>query len=304
MSDQYKYDPSDEKKNFRIPGLQHKYRETVLLFVAEECHSICDWCFRKRLFEGEALEHDVVVNRKQTLAYLQEHPEVHSVLMSGGDALLAEPELMSGLLKGISRIKHIHDIRIGTRALVHDPRRYGKAIPHFDSKRVYIVAHVVRPEEISRELVEVVKEFPNYTFLIQTPLLKNINDDPNILADLWYAATEAGIQPYYVFQCRPTRGNERYALSLREGHEVFSGAQALCTGVVKPCRYVMSTGSGKWEIIGVDYDEILLRCHQGVNPLMVGMIRRADPDDVWWDLPKGDPFLQDLSHHRHFASGE
>ncbi len=302
MGEMFVYDPSSEEKNFRIPGLQHKYRETVLLFVAEDCHSVCDWCFRKRLFEGEALEYDVVVDRKQTLAYLREHPEVRSVLMSGGDALLADPELMSGLLKGISRIKHIHDIRIGTRALVHDPRRYARVLPRFDAKRVYIVLHVVRPEEIRPSLADVVKAFPNYTFLIQTPLLRNINDDPNVLADLWYAAAQAGIQPYYVFQCRPARGNERYALSLREGHEVFSGAQSLCTGVVKPCRYVMSTGSGKWEIIGVEYEDVLLRCHQGVSPLMVGMIRRADPDDVWWDLEEGDPLLKDL--RRHYASGE
>jgi KamA family protein len=299
-----KYDPSDEKKNFRVPGLQHKYRETVLLFVAEKCHSICDWCFRKRIFVGEAFEDDVVVDPQETLAYLRKHTEVRSVLMSGGDALLAKPELMSRLLKGISRIKHIHDVRIGTRALVHNPRRYARLIPRFDAKRVYIVLHVVRPEEIRPSLVDVVKAFPNYTFMIQTPLLRNINNNPHLLADIWYAASKAGIQPYYVFQCRPTRGNQCYSLSLREGHEVFSGAQALCTGVVKPCRYVMSTSSGKWEIIGLNYDRILLRCHQGIKPMMVGMIRCADPEDVWWDLPKSDPFLHTFSIHRSFASGE
>ena len=304
MSELYKYDPSNESKNFRIPGLQHKYRETVLLFVAEDCHSICDWCFRKRLFEGEALENDVVVDPQRALAYLKEHTEVRSVLLSGGDSLLAKPGFLDELLTGMGEIEHLHDVRIGSRALVHDPERYCETIPHFERKKVFIVSHIVRPEEISPELIEVRKSFPDYTFYIQTPLLKGINDDPHLLADIWYAASEASMQPYYVFQCRPTHGNQRYSLSLREGHEVFSGAQALCTGVVKPCRYVMSTGSGKWEIIGIDYDEVLLRCHQGINPLMVGMVRRADPDDVWWDLPEGDPFHHNSSHRRHLASGE
>ncbi|MDH3892216.1 MAG: hypothetical protein OEV49_14150 [candidate division Zixibacteria bacterium] len=304
MSELYKYDPSNENKNFRIPGLQHKYRETVLLFVAEDCHSICDWCFRKRLFEGEALENDVAVDPKQALEYLRKQTEVRSVLMSGGDALLAKPQLLDELLAGMAGMTHLHDVRIGSRAIVHDPVRYRRSLPRFDGKKVYVVAHVVRPEEIRKELADVVKDFPDYTFYVQTPLLKDINDDPHLLADIWYAAAKAGMQPYYVFQCRPTRGNQRYSLSLREGHEVFSGAQSLCTGVVKPCRYVMSTGSGKWEIIGLDYDEVLLRCHQGINPLMVGMIRRADPDDVWWDLPAGDPFHHNNSRHRHFASGE
>jgi KamA family protein len=304
LSELYKYDPSDEKKNFRIPGLQHKYRETVLLFVAKDCHSICDWCFRKRLFEGEALENDVVVDSGQALAYLREQTEVRSVLMSGGDALLSRPGFLDELLAGMSEIDHLHSVRIGTRALVHRPGKYANVIPRFTGKRVYIVVHVMTPEEIRPALVDVVQSFPEYTFLVQTPLLKDVNDDPHVLADIWYAAAEAGMQPYYVFQCRPTHGNQRYSLSLREGHEIFSGAQSLCTGVVKPCRYVMSTGSGKWEIIGVDYDEVLLRCHQGINPLMVGMIRRADPDKVWWDLPEGDPILHDSSRQRPFASGE
>jgi lysine 2,3-aminomutase len=304
MSELYKYDPSNEAKNFRIPGLQHKYRETVLLFVAEDCHSICDWCFRKRLFVGEAMDNDVVVDPQQALAYLKNQTEVRSVLMSGGDALLAKPGFLEELLNGMGEIEHLHDIRIGSRALVHDPLKYGEAIPHFDRKKVYIVSHIVRPEEIRDELIQVRKSFPNYTFYIQTPLLKDVNDDPHLLADIWYAASEAGMQPYYVFQCRPTQGNQSFSLSLREGHEVFSGAQALCTGVVKPCRYVMSTGSGKWEIIGIDYNEVILRCHQGVNPLMVGMIRRADPNEVWWDLPEGDPILHESGCHRPFASAE
>jgi KamA family protein len=305
MSDLFVYDPSNEKKNFRIPGLQHKYRETVLLFVAEDCHSICDWCFRKRLFEGEALEDDVVVDPKEALRYLREHKEVHSILMSGGDSLLAEPELIDHLISGMARMRHIHDLRFGTRALVHNPKRYARSIPRYEAKKVYIVLHIVRPEEIRPSLVKVIKEFPEYTFYVQTPLLRDINDDPRTLAEIWYGCAEAGMQPYYVFQCRPTRGNRRYALSLREGHDIFSAAQARCTGVVKPGRYVMSTGSGKWEIIGQEYDDMILRCHQGINPLMVGMIRRADPDQVWWDLPDGDPFLKDLRRRRRpHASGE
>jgi len=305
MSELFVYDPSHEHKNFRIPGLQHKYRETVLLFVAEDCHSTCDWCFRKRLFEGEALSDDVVVDPKEALKYLRAHREVRSVLLSGGDALLAEPALLEKLLHGTGRIGHLHDVRLGTRALVHQPRRYARMVPRTEAKKLYLVLHVVRPEEVRPALAKVVKQFSEYTFYVQTPLLRDINDDPRLLADLWYACAEAGLQPYYVFGCRTTRGNQRYTLSFSEGHDVFSAAQSLCTGVVKPCRYVMSTGSGKWEIIGREYDEIILRCHQGVNPLMVGMIRRVEPDAVWWDLPEEDPLLRDLRRQRRpYVSSE
>ncbi len=296
MPNVFAYDPSNERSNFAIPGLQHKYRETVLLFVAQDCHSICDWCFRKRIFEGESLSYDTVVNADDALDYIREHTEVRSVLMTGGDALLARPDLLKTLCDGIAEMDHIHNIRFGTRALVHDPDHYAEVLPRYGAKKTYVVLHIVRPREVRPALKKVIERFPGYSFLVQTPLLRGINDDSEVLAELWYECARAGLQPYYVFQNRPTIGNEKYGLTFREGHDVFSGAQALCTGVVKTPRYVMSNKSGKWEIVGMDSaDEVILRCHQGVNPLMVGTLRSAVADEVWWDLPEDDRYLTDIS---------
>lgn len=285
MRNQSDFDPSHEYRNFAIAGLQHKYRETVLLYVSEDCHSICKWCFRKRLFVGRALAQDQVVDLDAALKYIHEHSEVRSVLLSGGDCLLAEPQFLRALTSGLEKIRHLHSIRIGTRALVHDPTEYADRIPRITKKRVFVPLHIVRPREVTSELAAVRKRFADYIFQTQTPLLRGINDDPLLLRDLWYRLTAAGILPYYIFQCRPTTGNERFLLTLGEGHRIFATAQSHCTGVAKLGRYVMSTGSGKWEIIGEDRQGIILRCHQGVNPSMVGTIRRVDPNVVWWDIP-------------------
>jgi len=300
----FAHDPSNERNYFVIPGLQHKYRETVLLFIAEQCHSICDWCFRKRLFDGQALEEDRVVDPKAALAYLSSHPEVRSVLLSGGDALLAEPRLLQELLEGIGRIDHIHNVRLGTRALVVKPDQYVSALPRTFPKTLLVPLHIVQPSELTAGLCRVIRSQPRFIFLSQTPLLRGINDNPQVLADLWHRSITAGIQPYYVFQCRPACGNERYTVSLGRGHRLFAGAQRQCTGVVKPARYVMSTSSGKWEIVGEDASGIVLRCHQGVRPEMVGAIRHAPRQAVWWDLRPDDPLLSPRPDGRHPRPGD
>ncbi|MCK4857361.1 MAG: hypothetical protein KAT58_05295, partial [candidate division Zixibacteria bacterium] len=280
------YDVSDESRNYVIPGMQHKYRETALAVISQDCHVTCDWCFRKRLFEGEDLEHDAIIDPAEALAYIREHSEIRSVLMTGGDALLAAPELVREMLDGIAEMKHIHNVRFGTRALVHDPYFYAARLPNHYCKTVYVVLHILRPEELREPLRDVVDSFPRYQFLVQTPLLRGINDDSQLLADLWHKCCEFRIKPYYVFQCRPVKGNEKYLLTFKEGHEIFAGAQNRCTGVVKPARYVMSSRSGKWEIVGRDSGEIILRCHQGADPNMAGTLRRVSANLHWWDLPR------------------
>ncbi len=304
MSEMFALDPSNERGYFAIPGLQHKYRETVLLFVAQDCLQVCAWCFRKRLFNGQALEDDQIVDPVQALDYLRSHEEVQSVLLSGGDALMADPGLLRELYDGIAKLDHIHSLRIGTRALVHDPHAFSHLIPRQYAKKLYVVLHIVRPEEVTPQLVEVLESLHHCSVPVQTPLLAGINAEPDLLAELWYKMTVAGMQPYYIFQCRPARGNERFALTFREGHDVFSGAQSQSTGVIKTARYVMSNRSGKWEVIGIDHNEAVLRCHQGISPEMIGTIRRASAHAVWWDLPKDDPLIDAIPIWRQAASDE
>jgi L-lysine 2,3-aminomutase len=43
------YDTSGEKENTKLPGLQHKYKNTVLLLSANVCSMYCRHCFRKRM---------------------------------------------------------------------------------------------------------------------------------------------------------------------------------------------------------------------------------------------------------------
>lgn len=286
MSEVFSLDASNEKKNFVGTGMQHKYRETLLCYVSQECHDICPWCFRKRLFQNQSVSpYEQVIDVDETLEYLYEHDQIQSVLLTGGDSMLADPDMMAKLLEGISRADHVKNVRFGTRALVLAPKKYESLIPRVFNKRVYVVVQAVRPEEITDELIDVRRSFPDHTFLVQTPLLKGINGDPDVLAALWSRLAVANMLPYYVFQNRIVVGNEDYSLSFEEGFRVFSRAQARTTGVMKTARFVMSNNIGKWEIAGIEGDQALLRSHQCMDASRVGEVVRVPKSDCWWTAP-------------------
>ncbi len=74
----------------KIDGIQHKYAETVLFFPSQGqvCHSYCTFCFRWAQFIGD---NDLKIAAKeagQLKRYVQAHPEITDILITGGDPLV------------------------------------------------------------------------------------------------------------------------------------------------------------------------------------------------------------------------
>ena len=299
------YDVSNEKDNYRLPGIQHKYGPTMVVMCSDQCLEVCEWCFRGRLFQGAKLDDDRVANPGDVIDYARRHKEVRSVLFTGGDSFLADKDYLRGMVEELSELKHITSFRFGTRAMVHEPGRVEEMMPVFMAsagKSVHVVLHIVRPEEVSPELVLRAKAcLKKAAFLSQTPLMRGINDSPQMLARMFRRLTRARIQPYYVFQCRPVEGNERYLLSFREGHDIVIEAKKRLSGVTKRFRYVMSCDEGKLEIVGRDEEsgDMLLKYYQARDEDMLGLVKRVDGEAVW--LNSGQPLYlaERLTSRRH-----
>ena len=70
----------------RLSGMQHKYRETLLVFPrqGQTCHAYCSYCFRWPQFVGDQ-ELKIATDDVATMVnYLHRHPEITSVLITGG----------------------------------------------------------------------------------------------------------------------------------------------------------------------------------------------------------------------------
>lgn len=292
-----KLDASNEAAVTVAKGVQHKYSDTVLLLCNEVCGAYCRYCFRKRLFMDE--NDEVSLDVSEGIEYIKNNPQVTDVLLTGGDPLLMSTKRLEEIISQLREISHVDVIRIGSKMPAFNPFRIledHELLNMFKkystlNKRIYIMTHFDHPRELTPEVLHCL-DFLNKSGVIltnQNPLLKGINDNPVILAELFKKLSSAGITPYYLFQGRPTEGNYPFKVSIVEGYKIFEETKSKISGLSRRIRYVMSHESGKIEIIGVDENHIYLKYHRAKNKENLGKIfvyKRND--DAYWidDLEK------------------
>lgn len=293
LSDWGQLDASNEAAVTVAKGVQHKYPETVLLLCNEVCGAYCRYCFRKRLFmdENDEVTNDV----SEGLRYIAEHPEVTNVLLTGGDPLLMSTRRITEILDKIRAIPHVKIIRIGSKMPAFDPWRIlndealQDALRKYSEprRRIYLMAHFDHPRELTDPAVAGIDCFIKCGVICvnQCPLIKGINDDPKVLSAMFRQLSWMGCPPYYLFQGRPTAGNEPYEVPIVRGWEIFREALRYGSGLARRPRYTMSHETGKIEILGVDAKHIYLRYHRAKDAALRGrfMVYKRNDDAFWLD---------------------
>jgi len=287
------YDTSGEVENTKLPGLQHKYEQTALILSTNKCATYCRYCFRKRLIGLPSKE--VIKRFDDAAEYIKQHEEINNVLISGGDPLVLSNEIIESFLAVLSDISHLKFIRFGSRTPVVLPSRFEddelldilKRYSYSD-RRIYVVTQFNYPREISKESVKAINNLISAGIILtnQTVLLKGINDYPRTLAKLQNKLVSIGVNPYYVFQCRPVkRVKSSFQIPLCKGVDIVETAKKSCNGHSKRFKYIMSHRTGKIEILGIRHDDIYFKYHQAKDMKNLGRIfkRRVDKKAGWLD---------------------
>lgn len=285
------FDTSGEQHNTKMQGLQHKYDATALILSTNKCAMYCRHCFRKRLVGTQTTETVSFIN--DVVDYIKSHPEINNVLISGGDSFLIDTSLIKEYLEQLSQIEHLDFIRFGTRTPVVFPERIYNDSDLLDAlkeatdkKQIYVVTQFNHPKELTQEAMQAVRALKETGVVVnnQTVLLKGVNDEPAVLAELQNDLVRKGIVPYYIFQCRPVKGVvNQFQLSLKEGAHIVNEARKLMNGHSKRSRYCMSHETGKIEILGMLGDEMLFKYHQSKDASKSGEIftKRLEPNQAW-----------------------
>ena len=293
LDDWGQLDASNEEKYTKVKGLEHKYTSTALLLVNEVCAAYCRFCFRKRLFMDE--NDEVTKDISEGLEYIRKHKEITNVLLTGGDPMIMSTSKLEPIIKQIREIDHVKIIRIGTKIpafnphkIVNDPslhemiKTYSK-----DEKKIYIMAHFNHPRELTEIAVKGLNMLMQSGAIVvnQTPLIKGVNDDPDVLAELFNRLSFIGVPPYYVFLCRPTLGNEPFAIPVEDGYEIFEAARNKCSGLAKRARLVMSHETGKVEMVGMSDGQVFFKYNRSANVENDGklLVFESNPDAYWFD---------------------
>ena len=289
-----------------LPGLQHKYPETVLFFPrqGQTCHAYCTYCFRWAQFVDEPDLKMATDDIDTLVAYLGEHPEVTSVLITGGDPMIMGEPVLRRYLEPLldPRLDHLESIRIGTKSLSYWPQRFvtdpdAEATLRLfgevaDSGRTLaVMSHFSHPRELEPSvLAEAVHRIRSTGAVIRTqaPLIRSINDDPGIWRAMWRTQVRLGMIPYYMFVERDTGPQDYFAVPLARGYEIFREAYQGVSGLARTVRGPsMSATPGKVCVDGVTevagLRVFVLRMIQARDPRLVGIpfFARFDPAATW-----------------------
>lgn len=293
LDDWGRLDPSNEKAYTILPGLEHKYPYTILLLVSDVCEGICRYCFRKRVFMGSRTER--LRDVPAAMDYIQSQKQVTNVLLTGGDPLALETPKLADIIGRLREIEHVQIVRIGSRMPAFNPYRILgdpdllKMIREYSTahKKIYIMTHFIHPRELTDAAVQAVSLLQKAGAVTanQAPLLRGINDDPAVLAELLRQLSFIGDAPYYVFQCRPAVGNRMYTVPIEEGYDIVEQAKGFISGLAKRVRYAMSHSSGKIEIVGKSEGQVFLKYHRAADGSDNGrmLVFRSNPNACWLD---------------------
>jgi lysine 2,3-aminomutase len=286
-------DPSDEQAYTVIPGLEHKYHSTVLFLVSNVCDGICRYCFRKRVFINPQQEY--MRDLPAAMSYISQHSEITNVLLTGGDPLVLKPSKLENIIRQLREIEHLQIIRIGTKAPAFNPNRIIEQpellqmISKYstDQKRIYLMTHFIHPRELTDLSIKAVGLLQTAGAILanQCPLIRGVNDRPDVMAELLAKLSFIGVVPYYIFQCRPALGNKTYTVPIEEGYQIIEQAKALVSGLAKRVRFVMSHSSGKIEIVGKIEKQIYFKYHRAADDTDSGLFMafKCNPNASWLD---------------------
>lgn len=279
-------DESDESSTYALDGLQHKYTPIVLMFHknAQTCHAYCTYCFRFNQFVGKDkfLEDDSVRLHK----YVAKHKEVTDILMTGGDPGTMKTEVWKQVLLPLldKKFDHIKTIRMGTKALTYHPFRFltepdaDELIDLFRTvkqhgKHIAIMAHFGHYREMSAPTLEAarrLREEAGAVIRTQAPLMKHINDNPEVWATMWQMQIQHSLIPYYMFVARDTGPQQYFEVPLAKALWIYQEARKKGSGLSHTARGPsMSAGPGKICVIGRETvareDVFILKFLQGRN---------------------------------------
>ena len=275
-----------------LPGMQHKYRDTVLFFPSpgQTCHTYCSYCFRWPQFVGLDELKFASQQAQSLVSYLKEHPEVSNVLITGGDPLVMRTAVLRRYIEPLltSELDHITTIRIGTKSVAWWPYRFvndsdsDELLELFEKvqsagRHLALMAHYSHPRELQTPAAQAALRRIKGTGAVvrcQAPLIRHVNDDADTWADLWRLQVRLGAVPYYMFVERDTGPKGYFEVPLARCYEIFQKAYRRVSGLERTVRGPsMSATPGKVIVDGIT--EIM-----GEKVFSLHFVQAREPDWV------------------------
>lgn len=233
----YLPDPLQEATAMPCPGLLHKYHGRALLTLTGACAIHCRYCFRRHFPYADA--NPAGVHWEQAVAYLAAHPDIHEIILSGGDPLSLPDERLQQLTERLSAHAHLHTLRLHSRLPIVLPERIDAGLLAWLGRlrfRVVMVVHCNHPNEIDAPVRAAMQQLARagVTLLNQSVLLRGVNDDAATLVQLSESLFAAGVLPYYLHRLDRVQGAAHFEVAAERACALYNAVHAALPGYLVP----------------------------------------------------------------------
>lgn len=239
-------DPLQEDAMSPVPNITHRYPDRVLFLTTSQCGMYCRFCTRKRKVGNS----DKISMRQLESAfkYLEQHTEIRDVIMSGGDPLMLTDTMLEKILARLRQIPHIEIIRLGTKMPCVLPQRITPKLVEMIKKYhpIYINTHFNHPWEITEESTKACSMLADAGCPVsnQSVLMKGVNDDPEVMKELFIKLLKIRVRPYYLYMADETKGANHFRTSLDKGLEIMYALRGNTSGLAIPHFVIDAPGGG------------------------------------------------------------
>ena len=264
-------DPLGEDDLSPATGLVHRYPDRVLLLALDRCAIYCRQCNRRRLVGGEEPIAKAAIER--AIAYIRAHPQIHDVLISGGDPLTMSTDKLEWILRELRSIPHIDYVRLGTRVPVCLPMRVTAELCAMLRRYhpLYINTHFNHPKELTPAAKAACEKLADAGIPLgnQAVLLRPINSSARTLEPLARGLLRMRVKPYYLFQGDPVFGTDHLRTPVAAGLQLIDQLRGYVSGMAIPHLVIDAPGGGGKIPIGPSYlmthgvDKLTLRNFEG-----------------------------------------
>ncbi len=261
--------PNMERFNLRAPGevpdfvddrqnmpdespdtIVQKYTNRLLFFPTDICASHCQYCFRTSVL---AEQHEKKLpsfeeKLEQLIEYLHAHPKVEEVILSGGDAMTLPPGKLIEVLRRLKEDANIAHIRVHTRTLAFSPKVFTEdKCQALSDADVRLVHHIVHPYEICDEVRRHIDRIDLHRIrqYNQFPILRQVNDHPEVLRRLLTDLDNLGIRNLSMFIPDPINYSATYRMTLERLFSMMDELNWTAPSWVNSTRLVLDTPHGK-----------------------------------------------------------
>lgn len=243
-------DPLGEQEHEVAPHLVRRYPDRALLIATLQCAVHCRFCTRSRLVRtGQGVT--PMAELEPAFAWLRAHPEVQEVLISGGDPLTMTTSRLVELVDRLRAIGTLRRLRIGTRTPSALPSRIDDELVRALKGRpaIWFMVHFNHPKELTPEAREALGRLADggFPLMNQTVMLRGINDDPDVLAELFRGLVDERVRPYYLLHCDVAKGTSHLRTTLERSIAVYEQLVGRLSGIALP-KLIVDTPRGRGKV--------------------------------------------------------